>query len=145
MSNISQGRLSSHSPYCGQFSLRIDCFIDRHFQNWNNTWYMLTLFPKIIVTCLSSRLLGSWKERQHHLLPPLHVEAFTCLRFMLKLSRENKSAADIVRSNDSPCTQADFPAKKALALLAALFINYFHQLAFIYFLKKIRSPLLGET
>ena len=38
-----------------------------------------------------------------------------------------------------------FPLNRALALLATLFINYFHQLAFLYFLEKIRSQLLGET
>ena len=40
-----------------------------------------------------------------------------CPRFVLKLSCENKSAAAPIhaRSNDSPCKQADFPAKKALA------------------------------
>ena len=78
-----------------------------------------------------------------------------CLRFMLKLSHENKySVAQIhARSNDSPCTRADFPAIKSscfedqkVHVIAALFINYFpHQVAFIYFLEKIRSRLLGET
>ena len=38
-----------------------------------------------------------------------------------------------------------FPLKKALTLLAALCVNYFHQLASIYFLEKSRSRLLGET
>ena len=49
-------------------------------------------------------------------------------------------------SNDSPCTRADFPTKKSsgfkdqkLHVIATLFINYFHQLEFICFLKKIRS------
>ena len=52
---------------------------------------------------------------------------------MLKLSRETKSAAaPIARSNDSPCTQADFPTKKSssfedqkLHVIATPFINYF--------------------
>ena len=61
---------------------------------------------------------------------------------MLKLSRENKSAPAPIhaRSNDSPCTRADFPAKKRsrfddqkVHVIAALFINYCLQLAFIYF------------
>ena len=81
MSNISRGRLPSHWPrgcryrygYCGHFPI----LFYRHFQNLNNTLYFLSLIPKIIVTCLSSRLLGSWKERQHRLLPPLYVETFT--------------------------------------------------------------------
>ena len=72
---------------------------------------------------------------------------------MSKLLRENKSAAAPIhaRSNDSPCTRADFPAKKSSRFkdqklhVIALFINYFHQLAFIYFLEKIRSQLLGGT
>ena len=73
---------------------------------------------------------------------------------MLKLSCENKSAAATTHasSNDSPCTRAYFPAKKGsyfedqkVHLIAALFVNYFRQLSFIYFLKKIRSRLLGET
>ena len=51
---------------------------------------------------------------------------------MLKLSRENKSAPAPIhaRSNDSPCTRADFPAKKRscfddqkVYVIAALFIN----------------------
>ena len=69
---------------------------------------------------------------------------------MLKLLRENKSAAAPIhaRSNDSPCTRADFPAKSScfkdqkVHVIAALFINDFHQLAFIYFLEKISSRLL---
>ena len=71
---------------------------------------------------------------------------------MLKLSHENKYGV-APRSNDSLCTRADFPAKKSscfedqkVHVIAALFINYFpHQLAFIYFLEKVRSRLLGET
>ena len=71
---------------------------------------------------------------------------------MLQLSSENKSAAAPIhaRSNESPCTRADFPAKKSShfedqkvhVIIATLFINYFHKLAFIYFLEKIRSRLV---
>ena len=52
---------------------------------------------------------------------------------MLKLSRETKSAAaPIARSNDSPCTRAEFPTKKSsrfedqkLHVIATPFMNYF--------------------
>ena len=71
---------------------------------------------------------------------------------MLKLSHENKYGV-ASRSNDSPCTRADFPVKKSSCfedqkahVIGALFINYFpHQLAFFYFLGKMRSRLLSET
>ena len=71
---------------------------------------------------------------------------------MLQLSSENKSAAAPIhaRLNESPCTRADFPAKKSSrfedqkvhVIIATLFFNYFQQLAVIYFLKKIRSRLV---
>ena len=135
MSNISRERLSSHSRcgyrysygYCHQFSLGIDCFVNRNFQNWNNTWYLLTLFPKIMTqlkgkTSLFAASASCWNFHVRTNLPlTLYVQMTVCV------------------------DEQTFPLKKALALLAALFINHFHQLAFIYFLEKIRSWLLGET
>ena len=73
---------------------------------------------------------------------------------MLKFSRENKSAAApiLAHSNDSLCTRADFPAKKCSSLedrkvhvIAALFINYFHQLALFISLKRSDHDYVGET
>ena len=73
---------------------------------------------------------------------------------MLKHLCENKSATAPIHahSNDSSCTQADFTTKKGscfedqkVHVIAILFINYFHQLVFIYFLENIKSRLLGET
>ena len=76
-----------------------------------------------------------------------------CLCLRLKFPREKKSAAaPIARSNDSPCTRADFPTKKSshfedekLHVIATLFINYFHQLEFIYFLKRSDHDYFDET
>ena len=99
MSYISRGRLTSQSLrrcrysygycrywYCGQFSLSILFYC--HFQNWNNTLYLLTLIPKINVTWLSLRLIANWKKRQHHrLLPPLHVEVWEHVRTNQPLHR----------------------------------------------------------
>lgn len=71
-------RLPLQSPrYCGQFSqsgLFCCCF-----QNWN-TRYLLTLFPKTIVSFLSLWLLHCGKKRQHHLLPQLHLGNCVCVR-----------------------------------------------------------------
>ena len=143
MTNISRGRLPSLSlrgcrysyGYCGQFSL--GRLFYHHSQNWNNRQYLL------LPVCLRD---FSAIERKGNII--------CCLRSMLKLSCENQSAAAMIHacSNDSLCTQAHFPAKKSscfedqkLHVIAALFINYFHQFAFIYFLEKFRSQLLGET
>ena len=73
---------------------------------------------------------------------------------MLKFSRENKSAAAPIHahSNDSLCTRVDFPAKKCSPLedpkvhvIAALFINYFHQLALFISSKRSDQEYFGET
>ena len=125
------------------------CFVlQRTPTNENNSgaeWQGIQQFKLLLPVCLRD---FSAVERKDSIV--------CCLRLMLKLSRENKSAAAPIiyaRSNDTPCTRADFPAKKALRcfedqevhVIAALFINCFHQLVFIYFLEKIRSRLLGET
>ena len=73
---------------------------------------------------------------------------------MLKFSRENKTAVALIHahSNDSLCTRADFPAKKCSPLedlkvhvIAALFINYFHQLALFISSKRSDQDYFGET
>ena len=75
---------------------------------------------------------------------------------MLKFSCENKSAATPIHaySNDSLCTRADFHAKKCspledrkvhVHLIAALFINYFHQLALFISSKRTDHDYFGET
>ena len=72
---------------------------------------------------------------------------------MLKFSSENESAAAPIHahSNDSLCTWADFPAKKCSPLedqkvhvIAALFINYFHQLALFISSKRSDHDYFGE-
>ena len=149
MSNISQGRLPSHSPrgccysseYCGQFKPQ---HILRTGTTWRNMKFVNSFLKLSLPVCLRD---FSAVERKDNIV--------CCLRFMLKLSHENKSAAAPIiyaRSNDRPCTRADFPAKKSscfedqgVHVIAALFIISFPQLVFIYFLEKIRSRLLGET
>ena len=140
MSNISRGRLPSYSPrgcqysseYCGQFSLGIFWELEQRHVIFVNSFLKL-----LLPVCLRD---FSAVERKDNIV--------CCLRFMLKLSRENKSAAAPIhaRSNDSPCTRVDFSAKQIsrfedqkVHTVTALFINYFHQLAFSYFLEKIRS------
>ena len=63
---------------------------------------------------------------------------------MLKLLRENKSAAAPIHAHSNDKKGSHFEDQK-VHVIAVLFINYFHQLVFIYFLEKIISRLLGET
>lgn len=90
-----------------------------------------------------SKHLRFWRLFLLWLLSVFPWKYIYCLRFMLQLSRENISAAALIHahSNESPWTQADFPAKKSsrfedqkVYVIAAL----------IYFLGKIRL-WFGET
>ena len=72
---------------------------------------------------------------------------------MLKFLSEKKSVAALIHahSNDSLCTRADFPAKKCSPLedrkmhvIAALVINYFHQLALFISSKRSDQDYFGE-
>ena len=115
MSNISRGRRPSHSPfrrYGGHFEFYCFKYLLWDAQGANLLLVYLRDFSAV--------------EREDNIV--------CCLRFMLKLSRETKSAAaSIARSNDSPCTRADLPTKKSssfehqkLHVIATPFVNYFH-------------------
>ena len=110
ISTISQGRPCSHSPhkrgfrhnYCGQFSLSRLFYC--HFQNWNNLYYLVTLTPKIIVTCLSltvhvTRNLPSCRYMH------IKITQFMCTS---RLSTQKCSCFKIARYMWWPCCLFNF-------------------------------------
>ena len=58
-----------------------------------------------------------------------------CLRFMLKLLRENKSAAAPIHAHSNDKKGSRFEDQK-VHVIAVLSTYYIHQLVFIYFLER---------
>ena len=145
MSNISQGRLPSHTPpergytamdTVGRIVLSSLSELEQHV-------IFVSSNPKITVICFSSWLLCGRKKKD---------SMVCCILFILETvhMRRNLSAATPIHSR--PCTQADFLSELSVKkcscfqvqkvhITATRLCIFFHLLALIYFLKKIRSLL----